>query len=95
VFNYAGEDEPKFDSLAVCHKPTKTNYKYQCSQSGGTSNALNAVRVNPFKPSFESSSTTWFTKGHRCSVDGRGELVVEYKFHSLVRPVGEQEATDL
>jgi hypothetical protein len=46
VFNYAGEDEPKVDSLAVCHKPTKTNYGYQCYQSGGTSNALNAVRVN-------------------------------------------------
>jgi len=46
VFNYAWEDEPKVDSLAVCHKPTKTNYGYQCYRSGGTSNALNAVRVN-------------------------------------------------
>lgn len=42
VFNYSGEDEPKVDSLAVCHKPTKTNYGYQCYRS----NALNAVRVN-------------------------------------------------
>lgn len=46
VFNYAGEDEPKFDSLAVCHKPTKTNYGYQCYRARGTSNALNAVRAN-------------------------------------------------
>jgi len=46
VFNYIYEDEPKIDSLAVCHKPYKTNYGYQCDRSGGTSNALNAVRVN-------------------------------------------------
>ena len=46
VFNYTDEDEPKADALAVCHKPTKTNYGYQCYWSHGTSNALNAVRVN-------------------------------------------------
>jgi hypothetical protein len=46
VFNYVDEDEPKIDSLAICHKPTKTNYGYQCYRSQGTSNALNAVRVN-------------------------------------------------
>jgi hypothetical protein len=46
VFNYVNLDEPKIDSLAVCHKPYKTNYGHQCYRSGGTSNALNAVRVN-------------------------------------------------
>jgi hypothetical protein len=46
VFNYAGLDQPKVDSLEVCHKPHKTNYGYACYGSGGTSNALNAVRVN-------------------------------------------------